>query len=424
LGRGLRVPPEYRSEETVHPQVTVFNHEAWSKEIDDLVHHVAEITRRIKSKVDEDSKYNFSLQYMDISKKVLSQSQTPSEEKISLPKTLGFKSTTDLREQIYKSAKTEERVIKKTKVDLKEHSVQDVVRDVHNNIRLIDTEHGSNFSERANKEYIQSLVEKELKEIGEDKVREANLQRAKSAFNVLYRKFTGQSQIVPRYSELKEMKTREMGSSSMRSDRLESNSPPFGNKAVLFSEKSLQASTDEELDEIEAVKEEVGEERFIKVNDEVYKSPTNITFLSSSNEIEFGKLLVRKENAEKIDAWVKSRDKGFYSMPYIYRPGTHSLQRMFNPDFIIKKDDKIIIVEIKEEGDVSVENRDKLVGAETYVDELNKKMKERGLEKEHEFHFLSKSDFTAFFEKVIRKNKKFRSDLHAELSEMAREELK
>lgn len=340
-----------------------------------------------------------------------------------MPESLGFQSTSDIREQIFKSVKTEEEITKRTKVDLKKYELEEAVRDVHNNIRLLDIAHGSSFSERADKEYIRDLMKQELEEVGEEKVMKENLQRAKSAFNVLYRKFTGQSQIAPRYSEPKEMSTEDMRSSSMRSNQIVGNSPPYGSKALLFSEESLQASTDEELEDIEEARAEL-EEHFIEVDDELYQTPTNITFLSSSNEIEFGNRLIEKENAEKIDAWVKSRDKGFFSIPYIHRPGTHSLQRMFNPDFIIKKGDKIIIVEIKEEGDTTVENRDKLVGAEMYIDNLNKRIKENGVEKEYDFHFLSSSDFSAFFEKVIRENKKFRSGLHAELSKMAREELK
>jgi len=31
LGRGLRVPPVYRNDPKNHPQVTIFNHDAWGR---------------------------------------------------------------------------------------------------------------------------------------------------------------------------------------------------------------------------------------------------------------------------------------------------------------------------------------------------------------------------------------------------------
>ena len=49
-----------------------------------------------------------------------------------------------------------------------------------------------------------------------------------------------------------------------------------------------------------------------------FKSPTNITILSYSNEIDFGKRIIREEIAKNVDAWIKSKDRGFYSIPYIF----------------------------------------------------------------------------------------------------------
>jgi hypothetical protein len=185
---------------------------------------------------------------------------------------------------------------------------------------------------------------------------------------------------------------------------------------------------------IEKIKKEIKEIRqtnlidenyvFAKIldnlDDDNYKSPLDVTLLNHEPEREFVEMLVR-QYIKYIDAWFKSKDNGFYFIPYIHRPGTHSLQKDFNPDFFIKKGKKIIVVEIKSEGDSTVKNKDKLEGAKIYFEKLNEKLNGKII---YEFHFLQPSDYTNFFEKVIVNEKLFKGSLHAELEAKAREELK
>lgn len=417
LGRGLRVPPAYQNDTKIHPQVTIFNHDAWGPRIDDLVRDVAEISKKITSRVDKESKYNFSLYYINIEKKIISDSKTPARGRIELPKSLGFSSRKDITEQIYKSVKTGEEVTRRTKIDLEEYPVKEAVNEVFNNIQLFDFFHNTNFAEKANKEFIENLIKKELKYISEETVTEVNLQRAKLSFNTLYRQLTGQSRIVDVYSEPIEKTTREMNISTISESELKRN-----NKGLIFSDKSLQMSAPKEVTIIKEVIDELPRKRAIQVEDINYKSPLNITILSSEPEIEFAKKLTSPDYSKFIDCWIKSKDKGFYSIPYNYRPGTHSQQKQFNPDFIIKKGNKIIFVETKHEEDTDIKNRDKIAGANDYFIELNTKVEKKG--KEYYFYFLTPDDYTNFFEKVIRNNKTFIGELHAELLKKSREELK
>ncbi|NLH40164.1 MAG: DEAD/DEAH box helicase family protein [Elusimicrobia bacterium] len=416
LGRGLRVPPAYQGDAKIHPQVTIFNHDAWGPRIDDLVRDVAEISKKITSKVDKKSKYNFSLYYINVEKKIKTETKTPARGKIELPKSLGFSSRKDITEQIYKSVKTQEETIRRTKVDLEEYSVKEAVNEVFNNILLLDLTHNTNFAEKANKKFIEDLIEKELKDIGEKTITEANLQRAKSSFNTLYRQLTGQSRIVDKYSDPIEKTTKEMNASYVSISEVKKN------KGIMFSEKSLKSSTAKELENINEALGEIKNKYSIKTDEVNYKSPLNVTVLASEPEIDFATTLTRKENAKFIDCWVKSKDKGFYSIPYNYRPGTHPQQKQFNPDFIIKKKDKIIFVETKHDEDTDVKNRDKIAGANDYFVKLNNKIKNKG--QEYYFYFLTPADYTGFFEKVIRNNKAFIGKLHAELLKKSREELK
>lgn len=416
LGRGLRVPPIYQNDPEIHPQVTIFNHDAWGSRIDDLVRDVAEISKKICSKVDKESKYNFSLYYINIDKKIKTETKTPTKGKIELPKSLGFTSRKDITEQIYRSVKTREEEIKRTKIDLEEYTTKEAVNEIYNNILLLDLNHNTNFSEKANKKFIENLIKKELKKIDEKTITEANLQRAKSSFNTLYRQLTGQSRIVDVYSRPIKKSTKEMNVSYISISEVKKN------KGVMFSEKSLKSSTAKELENINEALGEIKGKYSIKIDEDNYKSPLNISVLASEPEIEFAKILTRKENAKFIDCWVKSKDKGFYSIPYNYRPGTHPQQKQFNPDFIIKKKNRIIVVEIKHDEDTDVKNRDKIAGATDYFIELNSKLDKK--RKEYYFYFLTPIDYTGFFEKVIRKDKVFIGELHADLLKKSREELK
>jgi len=416
LGRGLRVPPVYQNDPDIHPQVTIFNHDAWGTRIDDLVRDVTEISKKITSKVDEKSEYNFLLYYIKIDKKIKTGTKTPVRGKIELPKSLGFSSKKDLTEQIYRSVKTQKETVRRTKIDLEEYSAKEAINEVFNNILLLDLNHKTNFSEKANKNFIENLIKKELKNIDEKTVTEANLQKAKSSFNTLYRKLTGQSRIVDVYSKPIEKSTKEMNVSYISISEVKNN------KGIMFSERSLKSSTEKELENIKETLDEIMGKYSIKLDKDDYKSPLNITVLASEPEIKFVKVLTRKENAEYIDCWVKSKDKGFYSIPYNYRPGTHPKQKQFNPDFIIKKGEKIIFVETKHDEDTDVKNRDKIAGTTDYFIELNNKLEKSGWE--YYFYFLTPSDYTGFFDKVIRADKIFIGELHMDLLKKSREELK
>ncbi|KXB08538.1 hypothetical protein AKJ55_00800 [candidate division MSBL1 archaeon SCGC-AAA382M17] len=416
LGRGLRVPPPYRDEDSPHPEVVVYNHEAWSEKIDNLVREVAEISVTITSRIlEERDEYNFNLYLMDPKKRIGKKKVKASENDISLPKTFGLKSESDIREQRYRSADTGEETVRRTEVPIKKYTVEEAANDIYNHILLADKSHGTKFSEKIDKSYIKTILEKELEDIGEDKVTEDNLQRAKNSFNVIYRKVTGYRPVIePAYKKPRKINTSEMSTSHISLSELKRN------KAVIYSKESLEASSEKEKDKInEAVNE--SKVKNMIVDDGVYKTPLNITFLQFSNEIDFGKRLKREENADNIDAWVKSRDKGFYPIPYIYRPGTHSKQKKFNPDFLIKKGDDILVIEIKSDEDTSLKNQAKLRGAKNYFEKLNEEVDDQN----YHFYFLSPSDFTGFLDEVIRKeNYEKRYKLHADLLKKARAEVK
>lgn len=70
------------------------------------------------------------------------------------------------------------------------------------------------------------------------------------------------------------------------------------------------------------------------INPTVLKSPQSAVLVSHSPEKEFTFKLL--EHAKYIESWVKSPDKGFYSLDYDYwKGGKDRVRRGFNPDFFV-----------------------------------------------------------------------------------------
>lgn len=161
-------------------------------------------------------------------------------------------------------------------------------------------------------------------------------------------------------------------------------------------------------------------------NQFLFKTPVNVVFANAEPERRFIENLCKKDVAEKIDAWLKSRDRGFYGIEYSVRYGSEKsktrkyTQNTFNPDFFIKmnKDgvDYFIVVEIKADKDDSEENKAKYKYAKDHFERLNQKLDEDGIKQNYIFHFLSPEGYTTFFEylkdgRILDGQEKFRCEL-------------
>jgi type III restriction enzyme len=431
LGRGLRIPSEYRDTDIL-PKVWVYNHAAWSAKIDKLVAEVAEISNLISSTIINDSKYNFPLYRIDIKKEKVNTKKVEQESKeIKIPKKLGFSTTNRYKRQEYTNVKTHRMVRRETKIELNEYTVEEATNEIFTMLFVFDMNRGTTITERVDKDLIRNLIKKELRSIGETKVSEQNLQKAKSSFGVLFRSVVGLTEIKELYQGVEKLNTSEMRPSLMSESTFKNNG------ALITCKEYYKKLTREDKDIIKELQEKLDSVKQTTLFDEEesyfvqgrimkdlslgqYKSPLSVTLITHSPERQFVEMLI-KNYIDYIDSWVKSKDKGFYSIPYIHKPGTHSIQKDFNPDFLIKKGKRIIVVEIKSEDDSTVKNKDKLEGAITYFNKLNEKLNEKLIFK---FHFLDPRDYKQFFENVIKKTLAFKSKLHADLESKSREELK
>jgi len=102
------------------------------------------------------------------------------------------------------------------------------------------------------------------------------------------------------------------------------------------------------------------------VNPSVFKTPQSTVLVSHHPEKEFVFRLF--EHSQYLDAWIKSPDKGFYSIDYEYwKGGKDRVRRGFNPDFFIKINLDDYIALLKKKGTVK------------YLDRL-RDLQEKGIE--------------------------------------------
>jgi len=138
-----------------------------------------------------------------------------------------------------------------------------------------------------------------------------------------------------------------------------------------------------------------------EVNSYCFKTPVNIVLTKLEPERKFVETLVNSHLCEKLDAWIKSRDMGFYSVEYSWRKGEHPTQGSFNPDFFIKLGENIVVVEIKSDGDDSEENKAKYRWAKKHYKDLNEELKGVKIKQKYFFHFVSPESYSEFTEYLI-----------------------
>ena len=203
--------------------------------------------------------------------------------------------------------------------------------------------------------------------------------------------------------------------------------------STVFYTEDFESELPKETSEI--LQQVIDDDTFLKsssksVNPHLFKTPLDIVFTKSDPERRFIEMICKKENAEKIDSWVKSRDGGFYHIEYTITTiaGRHTKQQSYNPDFFIKivsgKTTYIIVVEIKIDNDDSQENRAKLRYAKQHFVDLNDELKLKGVKQQYLFHFLSPENYTEFFDylkngELIKGN--FRSELEDLLEKVEQE---
>lgn len=431
LGRGLRKVPGLKQTQ----KVKVLNHPSWDKKINSLVKEVLEIeTKIISSIVSFDNnryKYNIELHKLNYqNKKSLQSNNDENLNEIDVQKVLqeGVRLISDSIERRKKitfndiNGKTSEMEIILTN---EYTTIEDLTSDIFDSFVAANNE-----ADKLNKtktdlsllsgDIIKSFISKSLETIQQDNViTSLNKQRLLKVFSHLVPKHSKRLVLKRLVNGLDIFNTSELGKSSLGLSN-------FRIDTTLFYDEYFEKNEDISISQIEILKETILNEdgdfprrSSVKIDNRKNKTPMGIIFTSSKPEKSFVNYLI--DNYEIIDKWLKSRDVGFYEIEY----PLNKKQRKFNPDFIIEKKENDfiykIIVEIKDDNDVSIENKRKNEYANKYFDKLNKTLKAEKINVKYLFTFLSPNSYQNFFNAIQDKSlfeNKFNSQLSIKLEDL------
>ncbi len=318
LGRGLRIPEEYKGEQ---PVVTVFNHDNWARNIKHLVEEVMEIEKRLYSyPVEKEIDYNFEIYQIEYKKKEIEE-EFPQEEPYELLKKGYITFSSQLegveKETVYEKALTGVREKKSTYVTYRMYSIDEVSQEIWNRLKVFDVEEGTNYSNKFTKEKIREILKNSLERINwkEDTIAEENYRKALQSFGVIKRKKAKTLRFEIEAEELKRLSTKDLKKTSLGIGA-------FRRGAFFYDEDSLSKSSEEDIAVLkELIEDETLPRMAIKEvkNKFNFKTPLNVVFTHSEPERKFVEKVI--SNSDLIDTWIKSRDTGFYSIDYSWRKG-------------------------------------------------------------------------------------------------------
>jgi type III restriction enzyme len=411
LGRGLRRPDGWKGEE---PVVTVFNHDAWSGRIKHLVNEILEIERRLTSTVDPASPHNFELHHLDYTR---SEDATEYAKKgkynlfedgyVELPTQVEAEDVT----VDFERAVTGEHVKFKTTIEHKTWAVEEVAEQMFQRLKTIDGESKdakdpkdrTNYAKAFPVRKCEEIVEASLKraKIKSGKITDDNRQKFLQALGPLRRKAAKRViyKLSPKALLSLNTGNRQVESCSAAELRR-------GSKTVFYTPKCLDTLIDEQKEFYREVNDDDGEfvnGRVIVPNDSDFKTPSNLVIADATPERKFVRELTKRDNAQKVIAWMKNTPVGFYCIEYAWKKGEHPKRGEFSPDIFIKYGDWILVVEIKgdeEIADPCAENIKKHEYATIHFKRLNEWLEKAKIEERYQFNMISPKSYNVFFQKL------------------------
>lgn len=437
LGRGLRVPQEYQ---TPQPKVVVFNHKAWSAKIKRLVEEVMEIEARVNSDVIKEGvreQYHFNVKNINYSTEYSEIDKNTDNETVDFSRLMAEGIAIESQSVDVKKGTTYENALGG---EMYEHNysirnitwtIEEVVDKIYEEfeqrewegktLKLGDDEYTKNsLPPRHIIEYIIRLSMKNRGNSGEEII-ESNVHKILTAFTPLLRK--NKKSIVSKSvaNDVYEVSTKNLAKQStsvsmLRQDKTVFLTNNWSNEIVDGEQKMIISEIIED--------ESLPRSAYKDVDYCLFKTPVTTVITASKPERKFVEYLCKRENADLLSAWIKSRDRSFYEIEYSckYGNGTSKTRKYyhdkFNPDFFLKLDKNdvtyYIVVEIKDDGDNSEENKAKYKYAVEHFEELNKRVVSNA--EKYIFHFLSPNGYEVFFNhlrdgSVLEGQEKFRCQL-------------
>jgi len=134
-----------------------------------------------------------------------------------------------------------------------------------------------------------------------------------------------------------------------------------------------------------------------------FKTPVNSAIADAGPERKFIRALTSRENTLQIDAWLKNTAIGFYAIEYAWKKGEHPKRGEFSPDFFIKQDVRIFVVEVKGDEEIaepSAESVKKHEYATEHFKRLNEWLEKAKISARYQFNMISPKSYNVFSQKL------------------------
>ncbi|PJR92418.1 hypothetical protein CN878_22245 [Ochrobactrum sp. 695/2009] len=409
LGRGLRRPEPWSGPD---PVVTVFNHDSWSARIKHLVNEVLEIERRITCRADPGSDYNFDLHVLDYTRiEDITEYAKKGEYKLFESGYVELPTQVEAEDVAigYVDAISEKGTTFKAVIEHKTWSATDVARQMYERLRGIDEESKDAedpddrtfYASRFPVEECEKIVVESLKRanVTSGRVIDANRQRFMQALGTLRRKAAKRVVYKTQAGDLRTLSTSERPSDSVSAAELRR-----GSKTIFFTDQSAAKVSDEQREFFDEATDPDGDFTQGQVpvaNPFDFKTPLTFVIADATPERRFVRELVKRENALKIDGWIKNTATRFYAVEFAWKKGEHPKRGEFSPDFFIRQGDVCIVVEIKSDDEIadpSPENAKKYQFARVHFETLNERLDAEGDSRRYHFTMLTPRGYNTFFQ--------------------------
>ena len=427
MGRGLRIPDKWDYQNDKPPKVIIFNHEKWSVNVKRLVNEVLEYERKITNSIINNSKYNFDILNVTYkSDKNVVKTKMEGTYKlfekgfISLPTDCENETINTNFVEIQNNNERQWTTI----ITHKTFTVTEMAKIMWYRFEDIPDDNNENLCEKYQKEWtvekLEKIIKKSLEKSGNTEITEKLKQKFLSAMGVVFRQGSAAVEYNSIPDQFEIINTSNLGRSKVSASALKK-------EKVLFwtdnTERYLSIDESEFFKEIIDTTNQFRQKKIENLFN--FKTPQSFVVADSEPEKEFIKKLTEQGN--NISSWIKSNQIGFYSIEYSWRKGEHPQRGSFNPDFFIKTQNRIIVVEIKSDEQINnpdLENIGKYKSAIEHFEYINKKLNGEKSTLKYKFTMLTPCNFEVFFNKIDSGNEseidKFKSELDASIDEQIR----
>jgi len=405
LGRGLRVPNNWNYQEKGKPKVIIFNHAKWSSSVKKLVEEILEIEKRLISRIDLESIYNFNLinvSYKSTPKRLETKKEgkyklfdkgyidLPTDEEIHTI-SAGFVNVTDSSIRDWN-----------TKIKYRTYTIKEIAQSMFDRFNDIPDDKNEGLTKKYQNEW---TIEKLEKMINESLIKSGNKvitnklkQRFLSSMGTAFRQGNAVVDYNMKPSIFDKITTKNIRNTSVSASSLKKD------KILFWSPNTIKFLNDEEILFFNEIKDNTnGYKQFETLNIYNFKTPQTSVIADSTPERDFIKKIVSGD-VSRIEKWIKSSSTGFYPIEYTWRKGEHPKNGLFNPDFFLVVDNRILVVEVKDDNQINnpdPENIGKHKAALNHFKTINNYIKKNELsEPKYKFTMLTPSDFEVFFNKI------------------------